>query len=236
LEQRVEERTAQLRTSNRELEAFSYSVSHDLRGPLEIISNMGFIVLSEYGNRLDADGRDSLERIRHAAERMSQLIDDMLNLARVTKAEMHRERIDLSEMVRQIEQDLLRRKPQQRVEFVTAGDAVIYADPPLLRVVMENLLGNALKYSSKKDSARIEFGSGQRDGKTYYYVKDNGAGFDMRGASRLFQPFQRLHPVSEFPGTGVGLATVQRIIQKHGGEVWAEGAVGQGATFYFTLG
>lgn len=236
LEQRVEERTAQLRTSNRELEAFSYSVSHDLRGPLEIISNMGFIVLSEYGNRLDADGRDSLERIRHAAERMSQLIDDMLNLARVTKAEMHRERIDLSAMVRQIEQDLLRRKPQQRVEFVTAGDAVIYADPPLLRVVMENLLGNALKYSSKKDSARIEFGSGQRDGKTYYYVKDNGAGFDMRGASRLFQPFQRLHPVSEFPGTGVGLATVQRIIQKHGGEVWAEGTVGQGATFYFTLG
>jgi signal transduction histidine kinase len=236
LEQRVDERTAQLKTSNRELEAFSYSVSHDLRGPLQVISNMSFIVLTEYGDQLDANGKDSLQRVREAAERMSQLIDDMLNLARVTKTEMHRERVDLSAMAKQIEEEYRRREPKRNVEFVLAGSGVVSGDAHLLRVVMENLIGNAWKYSSTKDSARIEFGTGQGNGKKYYYVKDNGAGFDMRGANRLFQPFQRLHPASEFPGTGIGLATVQRIIQKHGGEVWAEGAVGEGATFYFTLG
>jgi signal transduction histidine kinase len=236
LEQRVDERTAQLKTANRELEAFSYSVSHDLRGPLEIISNMSYMVTSEYGKRLDANGKDFLDRIRQASERMSQLIDDMLNLARVTKTEMHRERVDVSAMVRQIEDELTRRQPERQAEFVVQGGATAVADPKLLRVAMENLLGNAWKYTSNKDSARIEFGSGKREGKSYFYVRDNGAGFDMRAVNRLFQPFQRLHPISEFPGTGIGLATVQRVIQKHGGEVWAEGEVGLGATFYFTLG
>jgi len=236
LEQRVEERTAQLKAANRELEAFSYSVSHDLRGPLEIIANMSYIVQAEYGGRLDVEGKDSLERIRQAAARMSQLIEDMLNLARVTKTEMHRERVDISALARQVGQELGKREPERHVELVVADGLIEDADSHLLRVVLENLLGNAWKYTSRTEAARVEFGKGRRDEKPFYYIRDNGAGFDPRGLTRLFQPFQRLHPISEFPGTGIGLATVQRIIQKHGGEVWAEGAVGQGATFYFTLG
>jgi signal transduction histidine kinase len=235
LEFRVQERTKQLVAANRDLESFSYSVSHDLRGPLEIVNGMSFIIHQQYGKELQPGLKDCLVRIEDAAKRMNELIDDMLNLARVTKSEMHRERVDLSAMVRQIVTELKQRDPGRSVDVLIAPDAVVSADAHLLRVAMDNLIGNAWKYSSNKSSAQIEFGVRHADGGPVYFVRDNGAGFDPRSTQRLFQPFQRLHPISEFPGTGVGLATVQRIIQKHGGRIWAEGAVNQGATFSFTL-
>ena len=235
LEHRVELRTTQLRAVNRELEAFSYSVSHDLRGPLEIVSNMSYIVQLQYGEHLDANGRDYLSRIQQAAVRMSHLIDDLLNLARVTKAEMHLETVDLSAMAGQVVAELREREPKRNVVVAIQPNVTVRADSHLLRAVMDNLLGNAWKYTSNKERSEIEFGTCEDRSQQCYFVKDNGAGFDPRAASRLFQAFQRLHPLSEFPGTGIGLATVQRIIQKHGGQVWAEGEVGTGATFYFTL-
>jgi light-regulated signal transduction histidine kinase (bacteriophytochrome) len=235
LEQRVQERTKQLVAANRDLESFSYSVSHDLRGPLEIVNGMNYIIMQQYGPQLDPGVKDCLGRIQDASKRMEQLIDDMLNLARVTKSEMHREQVDLSAMVRQIAGELKQREPQRAVELVVADGVIVHGDVHLLRVAMDNLIGNAWKYSSNKSPSRIEFGVKQVDRGAVYYVKDNGAGFDPRSAQRLFQPFQRLHPISEFPGTGVGLATVQRIIQKHGGQIWAEGAVNAGAAFSFTL-
>jgi signal transduction histidine kinase len=235
LEQRVQERTKQLVAANRDLESFSYSVSHDLRGPLEIVNGMSYIIMQQYGRELTPGVKDCLDRIDDASKRMAQLIADMLNLARVTKSEMHRERVDLSAMVRHIAEELKQREPKREVEFVIADGAVVQGDAHLLRVAMDNLIGNAWKYSSNKSPSRIEFGVRPSKGSTVYFVQDNGAGFDPRSAQRLFQPFQRLHPISEFPGTGVGLATVQRIIQKHGGLIWAEGAVGVGATFSFTV-
>lgn len=235
LEQRVQDRTKQLVAANRDLESFSYSVSHDLRGPLEIVNGMSFIIMQQYGPELGPGLKDCLERIREAAKRMEQLIEDLLNLARVNKTEMHREEVDLSAMVKRIADELRQREPQRVVELVIASGASVKGDAHLLRVAMENLLGNAWKYSSNKSSSRIEFGIRNSDGGPVYFVKDNGAGFDPRSAQRLFQPFQRLHPISEFPGTGVGLATVQRIIQKHGGNIWADGVVDAGATFSFTL-
>ncbi len=235
LEQRVQERTKQLVAANRDLESFSYSVSHDLRGPLEIVNGMSFIIMQQYGREIGPGLKDCLERIQGAAKRMEQLIEDLLNLARVNKTEMHREPVDLSAMVRRIADELRQREPQRAVEIVIASGASVQGDAQLLRVAMENLLGNAWKYSSNKSPSQIEFGVRNSDGGQVFFVKDNGAGFDPRSAQRLFQPFQRLHPISEFPGTGVGLATVQRIIQKHGGNIWAEGAVGVGATFSFTL-
>jgi signal transduction histidine kinase len=235
LEQRVQDRTKQLVAANRDLEAFSYSVSHDLRGPLEIINGMNYIIMQQYGHEMGPGLKDCFDRIEDAAKRMEQLIDDMLNLARVTKTEMHRERVDLSAMVKQIADELRQREPQRQVEFAIADGALVQGDAHLLRVAMDNLIGNAWKYSSNKSTSQIEFSLRRADGGTVYLVKDNGAGFDPRSAQRLFQPFQRLHPISEFPGTGVGLATVQRIIQKHGGSIWAEGRIGVGATFSFTL-
>lgn len=235
LEQRVQERTKQLVAANRDLEAFSYSVSHDLRGPLEIVNGMSFIIMQQFGRELAPGLKDSIERIQDATKRMQQLIEDLLNLARVTKTEMHRERVDLSAMVREIARELREREPNRPAEFVIANGAVVHGDTHLLRVVMDNLIGNAWKYSSNKPSSRIEFGWRDSAATRVFFVADNGAGFDPRSAQRLFQPFQRLHPISEFEGTGVGLATVQRIIQKHGGRIWAEGAVGVGATFSFTL-
>ncbi len=235
LEQRVQDRTKQLVAANRDLESFSYSVSHDLRGPLEIVNGMSFIITQQYGAELGPGLKDCLERIRDASKRMEQLIEDMLNLARVNKTEMHREQVDLSAMVKHIAEELRQREPQRVVEIVIANGVFVQGDEHLLRVAMDNLVGNAWKYSSNKSPSRIEFGIRDSEGGTVYYVKDNGAGFDPRSAQRLFQPFQRLHPISEFPGTGVGLATVQRIIHKHGGNIWGEGAVGVGATFSFTL-
>ncbi len=235
LELRVHERTNELNNINKELEAFSYSVSHDLRAPLRAIDGFSQALLEDYGEQLDATGQDHLQRVRLAAQRMSTLIDDMLNLSRVTRSEMRRERLDLSAVCRSIAEELQRGAPDRDVTFVITEGLTVDGDSRLLRVAIENLLGNAWKYTSAHNRARIEFGLKQDNGRPAYFVRDDGAGFDPRYSDRLFGAFQRLHAMTEFPGTGVGLATVQRIIRRHGGEIWAEGAVEKGATFYFTL-
>jgi signal transduction histidine kinase len=239
LELRVAERTRELVSANRELETFSYSVSHDLRGPLDAVNGFSYVLQKNCSDQLDAIGKESLQSIRAAAKRMSELIEDLLNLSRVTTSAMHREEIDLSVFARSILEELRHEAPQRNVDFVVAASTKVYADARLLRIVMDNLLRNAWKYTSHHDKARIEFGElatkDKNNNQIVYFVKDDGAGFDLRSADRLFHPFQRLHSVAEFPGDGIGLATVQRIIQRHGGEVWADGAVEKGATFYFTL-
>jgi signal transduction histidine kinase len=235
LEQRVQERTAELTAANKELEAFSYSVSHDLRAPLRSIDGFSQALLEDYSEKLDADGTGYLRRVRSAAQRMSLLIDDMLNLARVTRSALHREPLDLSTLARSVAQELQAREPERKVEVIIEDGALVEGDARLLRVAIENLLGNAWKYTSRHGHARIEFGRNRDNGRVVYFVRDDGAGFDPNYAARLFGAFQRLHGADEFPGTGIGLATVQRIIHKHGGSIWAEGAVEKGATFYFTL-
>lgn len=236
LEQRVEERTRQLVAANRELEAFSYSVSHDLRGPLEVISGFSYILSAEYGQEMNASAKECVQQISVATNRMGELIDDLLNLSRVSTTSMHREKVDLSKLAREIADQLCRREPGRKVQFVINECEIVEGDSRLLRIVMENLMRNAWKYTSHHDEATIEVGCEQRGGRTFFYVRDDGAGFDPAQAERLFKPFQRLHPTSEFPGTGIGLATVQRIVARHGGEIWAEGAVEKGATFHFSLG
>jgi signal transduction histidine kinase len=236
LEQRVSERTRELVSANGELEAFSYSVSHDLRGPLDALNGFSYLLLTNQGAKLDANGKEYLDGIRTASRRMSELIDDLLNLSRVATRVMLREKIDLSAFARSIMEELCRTAPDRKVEFVTAPSAEGYADARLLQIVMDNLLRNAWKYTSHHEHARIEFGMESKNGRAAYFVKDDGSGFDARSADRLFQPFQRLHSAAEFSGNGIGLATVRRIIQRHGGEVWAEAEVEKGATFYFTLG
>ncbi len=235
LEQRVIERTAQLETTNRELEAFAYSVSHDLRAPLRSIDGFSQALLEDYTRDLDAEGQDYLQRVRKASQRMGQLIDDLLKLSRLTRGEMRREIVDLSALAQTITSDLQNTQPEHRTECLITPDLSATGDAHLLRVVLENLLGNAWKFTSKRTQARIEFGVTELEGESAYFVRDNGAGFDMAYADKLFDAFQRLHRMTEFPGTGIGLATVQRIIHRHGGRVWAEGAVEQGATFYFVL-
>lgn len=235
LEQRIEERTAELSVANTELESFSYSVSHDLRAPLRSIDGFSQALLEDCGDKLDANGQKCLQRVRAATQRMSLLIDDLLNLSRVTRSVMQRGELDLSAMARSIAEGLQKEEPGRRVEFVIADGLVAEGDSRLMRVAMENLLGNAWKYTSKHDYARIEFGSEKLNGRPVYFIRDDGAGFDPRYADRLFGAFQRLHGMTEFPGTGVGLATVQRIIHRHGGTVRAEAEVEKGATFYFTL-
>ncbi len=235
LEQRVAERTRELVSANRELEAFSYSVSHDLRGPLEAVDGFSYLLLNQYGDRLDDKTRELAENIRAAAKRMSDLIEALLNLSRISSGAMRPESVDLAAMARSIIQDVKRTAPDRNVEFKAPLKEEVYGDPHLLRIVMENLLRNAWKYTSRHEAAAIEFGSLCQDGQTVYFVKDDGSGFDTRSADRLFQPFLRLHSKSEFPGNGVGLATVKRIIQRHGGEVWAQAAVERGATFFFTV-
>ncbi len=226
---------AQLETANAELDAFAYSVSHDLRAPLRSIDGFGQALLEDYGSHLDAAARGHLDRVRAASQRMAGLIDDLLGLSRVTRAELRRERVDLSALAQSVAAELQEADPKREVEFAIAPGLVVEADPHLLRLVLENLLGNARKYTAKRPHARIEFGATERDGRLAYYVRDNGAGFDMAYAGKLFGAFQRLHSAAEFEGTGIGLATVQRIIHRHGGRVWAEGVVGEGATFSFTL-
>ena len=234
LEQRVRERTAELEASNRELEAFSYSVSHDLRAPLRGIDGFAYILDEDYGDRLDDTGRSHLQRIRQASQRLSQTIDDIIELARITRAPIHRSEIDLSSMVRDIVQELGHALPN-RPDFVVVDAAPAQADPTLLRIALENLLSNALKFSARTEQPRIEFGTTVIAGRPCFFVRDNGAGFDPAFADKLFQPFQRLHNPEEFSGTGIGLATVKRIIDRHGGRIWAESRPGQGATFWFTL-
>jgi PAS domain S-box-containing protein len=231
----LERRVAELHALNRELETFSYSVSHDLRAPLRAIDGFGQALLEEYHTQLDPQGKDYLRRVRAASQRMGQLIDDLLDLSRVTRREMRHEPVDLSTLARLVGAQLRRANPEHRVEFAVAPGLAAEADPHLLRIVLENLLGNAWKFTGGRPDARIEFGAGTEEGRPVYYVRDNGVGFDMAYAAKLFGAFQRLHAMTEFPGTGIGLATVQRIIHRHGGRVWADGAVGEGATFYFTL-
>jgi len=236
LEARVDERTRQLMAANRELEAFSYSVSHDLRGPLEIINGFSHILLVDHGRELDDYARDCVQQINAATRRMSELIDDLLNLSRVGSTTMHRESVDLTSMARTVADQLCRREPSRRVDFVIHDCPPVEGDARLLQIALENLLRNSWKYTSHHQQARIEFGCEQRRGRIVYFVRDDGAGFDPRLVDRLFKPFQRLHATSEFVGTGIGLATVQRIIARHNGEIWAEGAVEKGATFYFSIG
>lgn len=235
LERRVSERTRDLESTNRELEAFSYSVSHDLRAPLETMSGFSYLLLKNYENKLDENGKASLMSIRAAVRRMAELIDDLLNLSRITTSTMTRTKIDLTSFAKAIMDELCRQAPARQIEFLAPTSAETHADARLMRIVMENLLRNSWKYTSQHASARIEFGVDHKNGQPVYFVKDDGSGFDERAKERLFQPFQRLHTAAEFPGNGIGLATVRRIIQRHGGRVWAEGAVEQGATFYFTL-
>ena len=235
LEQRVQERTAELWTANQELEAFSYSVSHDLRGPLRSLDGFSQFLLEDYSGQLDEQGKNYLTRIQIAARHMGQLINDLLNLSRVTRAELARQQIDLSGLANGIAADLKAQFPERRAEFVIAANMTAEGDGNLLRIVLENLLNNAWKFSGQRELTLIAVGKEEQAGKWVYFVRDNGAGFDMAYANKLFGAFQRLHSEKEFPGTGIGLATVQRIIQRHGGRVWAEGSVDQGATFYFTI-
>jgi signal transduction histidine kinase len=235
LEKRVEERTAQLVAANKELESFSYSVSHDLRAPLRSIDGFSLALEEDLGDHLTAQAKNYIQRVRAATQRMGMLIDDLLNLARVTRAEMRKERVDLSGMAKTVASELVRADGERSVEWVIHDGMEAYGDSRLLRIVLDNLLGNAWKYTSKHDHARIEFSQERHNGGYAFYVKDDGAGFDPAYTQRLFGAFQRLHGITEFSGTGVGLATVHRIIHRHGGEVWAEGAVEKGATFYFTI-
>jgi PAS domain S-box-containing protein len=236
LEQRVQERTAQLETMNKELESFSYSVSHDLRAPLRGIDGWSQALLEDYYDQLDEQAQKYIERVRSETQRMGNLIDDILQLSRLTRSEMVREQVDLSSLAQSIAGRLQQDEPQRQVDFEVQGGVTAMGDPRLLEVVLVNLLGNAFKFSGKRTDARIEFGQTELQGERVFFVRDNGAGFDMVYSQKLFGAFQRMHKASEFPGTGVGLATVQRIVHRHGGRVWAEAEVDHGATFYFTLG
>jgi signal transduction histidine kinase len=232
----LRERAALLEAANQELEAFSYSVSHDLRSPLRAIDGFSQALLEDYHDQLDATGRDYLERIRRAAKRMAQLIDDLLELARVSRANLTVDRVDLSALARLVLAELRAAEPGREVETVVAEGLTVQADARLLRVALENLLGNAWKFTARQPRARIELRVEPLHGQQVYCVRDNGAGFDMSNAERLFSPFQRLHTPDDFPGTGIGLAIVQRIIARHGGRIWAEGAPGHGAAIHFMLG
>jgi len=235
LEQRVAERTRMLEAANKELEAFSYSVSHDLRAPLRSIDGFSQILGRKLGDQLDATGKDYLLRIQRASQRMGELIDDLLKLARVSRAELKKENMDLSRIAHEVVEELQARAPARRVEVAIEDGVMAQADGRLIRGVLENLLGNAWKFTARQEAPMIAFGRCEMDGRRVCFVRDNGAGFDMQYANKLFGAFQRLHKTEDFEGTGVGLATVQRIINRHGGRVWAESAVGEGATFYFTL-
>jgi hypothetical protein len=236
LEQRVRERTAQLEAANQELESFSYSVSHDLRAPLRSIDGFAHALEEDYVKQLDDTARDYLQRVRKATQRMGLLIDDMLNLSRVARAPLHRETLDISRLAREIIDDLKQAEPQRLVNVIIESDLQASADPVLFRAALQNLLDNAWKYTRHTSEAKIEFATTIQQDARCFYIRDNGAGFDMQYANKLFAPFQRLHPVQDFEGTGIGLATVARIINRHGGSIWANSAVDSGATFYFTLG
>jgi len=230
-----EKRTHQFQVVIDELESFAYSVSHDLRAPLRSIDGFSEILLEHYNDKLDDQGKDYLNRVRSASQRMSVLIDDLLKLSRVTRDEMHHENVNLSALAQKLTRELQQSQPERHVNFTIARGLVAKGDANLLRVALENLLVNAWKFSRTKECAMIEFGCTNTNGQHVYFVRDNGVGFDMAYADKLFGAFQRLHSPKEFEGTGIGLATVRRIVNRHGGTIWAESAVDQGATFYFTL-
>jgi light-regulated signal transduction histidine kinase (bacteriophytochrome) len=235
LEQRVQQRTAQLEATNRELESFSYSVSHDLRAPLRHIEGFSQILLEDLAENLDSSNRHNLERIQAAAQRMRELIDHLINLSHVGRQELVTGNLDLSHFAETILSDLRQTTPTREVEVVIAPGLVVEGDASLLLNALQNLLENSWKYTSKHPTARIEFGAYEIDQETVYFVRDDGAGFDINDQDKLFSPFRRLHTEADFEGTGIGLATVQRIIHRHGGRIWADSAVEQGTTFYFTL-
>jgi signal transduction histidine kinase len=236
LEKRVRERTGQLEAANKELDAFSHSVAHDLRAPLRAIDGFCHALEEDSGDGLSVEGRKHLARIAENAQRMNQFIEGLLSLAHAGFLEIVSRPVKLSQLANEIADDLRRSQPEREVEFLIASDIMVRGDKVLLRVMLENLLGNAWKFTGKKKRARIEFGTERQGDLPTFFVRDNGAGFDMDCVGKLFHAFGRLHLPSEFPGTGVGLATVQRIIRRHGGLIWAEGATGRGATFYFMLG
>jgi signal transduction histidine kinase len=231
----IEHSNQELSSLNRELEAFSYSVSHDLRAPLRSMDGFSLALLEDYGERLDDEGRDYLQRIRAASQRMGRLIDDLLGLSRVTRAELNLRPVDLSAMAREIADTLDRQQPGRKVRWEIEDGIVVQADRALLHVALQNLLENAWKFTGKTDSPVIRVGAKLKESQLEVVVADNGAGFDMAYSSRLFGAFQRLHHEAEFPGTGIGLATVQRILRRHGGEIWVDAAQGRGASFHFTL-
>jgi signal transduction histidine kinase len=236
LEELVDQRTRQVTATNQELEAFSYSVSHDLRAPLRAIDGFSQALLEDYAPKLDPTGRDYLQRVRTATQNMGRLIDELIALARATRAELRHETVDLSALGAAIAAELARADPQRQVAVEIEPDLVAEGDAPLLRLLLENLLDNAWKFTGKTPQARIQLGAAPgADGQRAFFVRDNGAGFDMAYADKLFSAFQRLHGPADFPGAGIGLATVQRIVRRHGGRIWAEAQPGRGATFHFTL-
>jgi light-regulated signal transduction histidine kinase (bacteriophytochrome) len=235
LEQRVVERTAQLEAANRELEAFSYSVSHDLRAPLRGIDGWSAALLEDYGDQMDGQASTYLHWVRAEAQRMGRLIDGILQLSRLTRAELTLEAVNLSDLAYSVAARLVEHEPERQLDLIIEEGLVVHGDASLLEAVLANLLENAFKFTSKIPQTRIEFGRATLPGGPAFFVRDNGAGFDMAYAKKLFGAFQRMHKESEYPGSGIGLATVQRIIHRHGGQVWAEASPNQGATFYFTL-
>jgi PAS domain S-box-containing protein len=236
LEARVERRTADLALANKNLEAFSYSVSHDLRAPLRALSGYSEALLEDYSDHLDETGRGYAERIQAASERMARLIDDLLQLARVSRSQMHIRPVDLSGEVAAVVKEFQSADPGRQIEISIQDGVQASADRGLIRTVLQNLIENAWKFTSREENPTIEFGSMPADGAEIgCFMRDNGAGFDPAHAAKLFEPFERLHTDTDFAGTGIGLASVQRIIERHGGRIWAESEVGHGATFYFTL-
>lgn len=235
LEEKVEERTRQLKIVNNELEAFSYSVSHDLRAPLRSIDGFSQAILEEYSDKLDETGIGYLNRVRMASQKLSHLIDVFLSLARVTRTELHTSQVNLTSVTRSVMNTLQNGDPTRKIDLSIEADLIDFADPSQIKIVLENLLENSWKYTSKTEEPSISFGCIEKNGEKVYYVKDNGVGFNMNYVNKLFVPFQRLHHENDFPGTGIGLATVKRIIDRHNGEIWAEGEPNKGSIFYFTI-
>lgn len=235
LEQRVRDRTAELEASARELDAFAYSVSHDLRAPLRSLHGFSQVLLEDYASNLDDDGLQYLRRIQANVARMGQLIDDLLNLSRVTRSGLNRELVDIGRLASEVIDELRSAEPHRRVEIVIADALVTTGDPHLIRIALDNLLSNAWKFTGKREHATITVGEVCQDGTRVFFVRDNGAGFDMRYANKLFDPFQRLHAVTEFEGSGIGLTIVNRILRRHGGRIWAESEPEMGAAFFFTF-
>lgn len=235
LETLVEERTTALTAINRELEAFSYSVSHDLRAPVLAFDGLSKALLADYGDRLDTKAQDYLQRMRRASQTMTSVFDGLQTLFRLTSGEIHRERLDISDLARETAEQIKANHPDQAVEVAIAPAMTASGDKRLVQILLANLLSNAWKFTRPKASQKVDVGTETVDGEARFFVQDNGVGFDMIHAHRLFRAFQRLHSQNEFPGAGIGLATVRRIVNRHGGRIWAEGAVGEGATFYFVL-
>jgi PAS domain S-box-containing protein len=235
LEEKVRQRTAQLEAANKEMESFTYLVSHDLRAPLRAIDGFSAVVMEDYGDKVGAEGRGYLQRVRNASQKMSDLIDNLLSLPRLTMGELHKTSVNISDIAYHVIKNLRESDPDRDMEVSIAENMIVEADSDLIEMAVTHLLNNAWKFTSRKDKGKIEFNCIEKDGNKVYYIKDNGIGFDMNYVNKLFLPFQRLHTTENFPGSGIGLATVYRVIKKHNGRVWAEGEVNGGATFYFTL-